>query len=86
LWKRSLMSAKGLLAEACQRRPLGLTKLTRDEMRLAGYSNNTAKTSMSALASSIRQDEFGKCFMVTVLTLASSSEASRSPAECNCYR
>jgi len=31
------MATKGLITEACTRRLLGLTKLTRDEMRLAGY-------------------------------------------------
>jgi hypothetical protein len=33
------MSVKGLLAEACARLT-GLTKLTRDEMRLAGYPDS----------------------------------------------
>jgi WD40 repeat protein len=38
IWDAHLqtMSVKGLLAEACARLA-GLTKLTRDEMRLAGY-------------------------------------------------
>jgi hypothetical protein len=34
-----MMSAKNLLAEACARLA-GLTKLTRDEMRLAGYPDS----------------------------------------------
>jgi MFS family permease len=41
LWAAILqtMSAKGLLAEVCTRLA-GLTKLTRDEMRLAGYPDS----------------------------------------------
>ena len=36
------MPAKGLLAEACARLA-GLTKLTRDEMRLASYPDSMAE-------------------------------------------
>jgi WD40 repeat protein len=41
IWNAHLqtMSVKGLLAEACTRLT-GLTKLTRDEMRLAGYPDS----------------------------------------------
>jgi WD40 repeat protein len=41
IWDAHLetMSVKGLVAEVCARLA-GLTKLTRDEMRLAGYSDN----------------------------------------------
>jgi WD40 repeat protein len=35
------MHTKELAAEACMRRLRGLTKLTRDEMRLAGYSDKS---------------------------------------------
>ena len=34
------MSAKGLVAEVCQRRLIGFSTMTRDEMRLAGYLDN----------------------------------------------
>jgi WD40 repeat protein len=42
IWNARLqaMSVKGLLAEACARLA-GLSKLTRDEMRLAGYPDST---------------------------------------------
>jgi WD40 repeat protein len=42
IWDARLetMPAKGLLAEACARLA-GMTKLTRDEMRLAGYPDST---------------------------------------------
>ena len=36
------MPAKGLLAEACTRLA-GVTKLTRDEMRLAGYPDSMSE-------------------------------------------
>jgi hypothetical protein len=44
------MSAKDLVIEVCTRRLRGLTKLSRDEMRLAGYPDSTPE--MSARASS----------------------------------
>jgi hypothetical protein len=34
------MLAKNLVAEVCTRRLLGLTTLSRDEMRLAGYPDD----------------------------------------------
>jgi WD40 repeat protein len=34
------MSAKDLVSEVCTRRLLGLTKLSRDEMRVAGYPDS----------------------------------------------
>ncbi len=36
----SSMSTRGLLVETCARRLLGLSKLSRDDMRLLGYSDN----------------------------------------------
>ena len=37
----STMSAEDLLADTCRRRLRGITKLTRDEMRLAGYPDDS---------------------------------------------
>jgi WD40 repeat protein len=37
----AMMSAKDLVVEVCTRRLRGFTKLTRDEMRLAGYPDTT---------------------------------------------
>jgi hypothetical protein len=42
------MSAQGLVVEACARRLRGLTKLGRDEMRIAGYSDNTPEIDVCA--------------------------------------
>ena len=44
IWDAGLetMSAKGLLAEACARLA-GMTKLTREEMRLAGYPDSMSE-------------------------------------------
>ena len=41
IWDTHLaaMSTKGLLVEACARRLFGLSKLSRDDMRLLGYSD-----------------------------------------------
>jgi hypothetical protein len=41
------MTTKGLLAEVCARLA-GLTKLTRDEMRLAGYPDSTPEIDVCA--------------------------------------
>lgn len=38
------LASKDLLTEICKRRLTGLTKLTRDEMRLAGYSEDTRRS------------------------------------------
>jgi WD40 repeat protein len=42
------MSTKALLVEACTRRLPGLSILTRDEMRLAGYSEETPQKDVCA--------------------------------------
>jgi len=42
------MSTKDLVAEVCTRRLRGLTKLSRDEMRLAGYFDNTPELDVCA--------------------------------------
>jgi WD40 repeat protein len=42
------MSTKDLVAEVCTRRLRGLTKLSRDEMRLAGYPDNTPEIDVCA--------------------------------------
>ena len=42
------MPVAGLIEEVCQRRLLGLTTLTRDEMRLAGYPDDTAPIDVCA--------------------------------------
>jgi len=39
--KAATLSTEQLIAEVCLRRQLGLTTLSRDEIRLAGYSNST---------------------------------------------
>jgi WD40 repeat protein len=39
--RSATMSTKGLVMEVCTRRLRGLTKLSRDEMHLAGYSSTT---------------------------------------------
>jgi len=39
IWDAQMMAVKALLVEACARLA-GLAKLTRDEMRLAGYSHS----------------------------------------------
>ena len=45
IWNTHLetMSVKDLLAQACARLAAGLTELTRDEMRLAGYPDSVPK-------------------------------------------
>jgi hypothetical protein len=40
--------AANLISETCKRRLLGLTKLTRDEMRFAGYSDDTPEIDVCA--------------------------------------
>jgi hypothetical protein len=42
------MPTKDLVAEACTRRLRGLTKLTRDEMRLAGYPDSKPEIDVCA--------------------------------------
>jgi WD40 repeat protein len=42
------MSTKELIAEVCLRRLRGLTVLSRDEMRLAGYADNTPEIDVCA--------------------------------------
>lgn len=42
------MSAKDLVAEVCTRRLRGLTKLTWEEMRLAGYPDSEAEIDVCA--------------------------------------
>ena len=42
------MLTKDLVAEACARRLRGLTKLTRDEMRLAGYPDSMPEIDVCA--------------------------------------
>jgi WD40 repeat protein len=46
IWDAQLrtMSVKDLLAQACAR--LAVTKLTRDEMRLAGYPDNSTEINL----------------------------------------
>ena len=44
----SMMSMKDLLAEACTQRLPGLAKLTREEMRLAGYPDSTPEIDVCA--------------------------------------
>ena len=41
-------SSQDLVAEVCQRRLHGLTRLTRDEMRLAGYADNEPEIDVCA--------------------------------------
>jgi WD40 repeat protein len=42
------MSTKDLLVEACTRRLRGLGRLSRDEMRLAGYADDTPEIDVCA--------------------------------------
>jgi hypothetical protein len=42
------MSTKDLLVELCTRRLRSLTKLSRDEIRLAGYADNTPEIDVCA--------------------------------------
>ena len=42
------MSTKDLLVEVCARRLRGLSKLSRDEMRLAGYPDSTPEIDVCA--------------------------------------
>jgi hypothetical protein len=42
------MATRDLLAEVCTRRLRGMTKLTRDEMRLAGYADDTPEIDVCA--------------------------------------
>ena len=44
----AMMAAKDLVAEVCTRRLRGLTILTRDEMRVAGYSDSTPEIDVCA--------------------------------------
>ena len=44
----AMMSTKDLVAEACLRRLRGITTLTRDEMRLAGYPDGTPEFDVCA--------------------------------------
>jgi hypothetical protein len=43
-----MMSTTDLLAEACTRRLRGVTKLTRDDMRLAGYPDTMSEIDVCA--------------------------------------
>ena len=42
------MSANGLVVEVCTRQLRGLTKLSRDEMRLAGYPDSMPEIDVCA--------------------------------------
>ena len=44
----AMMSTADLLAEACTRRLRGVTKLTRDDMRLAGYPDTMPEIDVCA--------------------------------------
>ena len=44
----AMMSANELVTEACTRRLLGLTTLTRNEMRLAGYADDVVPIDVCA--------------------------------------